>query len=172
MANIDEMASQWRRRLNVLKLNEARHGINTAPEVSIEIEDIERKLKQVDDIKQQLKLLDTHRKNAIHYVNQIASMTGQHATASQANGLREARTNIQRVKTALWQYYSYSVDPAPEDEEPPQVTQSAIPARPVEYDTLALIRENLDVLQEYVESNTKQGALRHIRMMKQLAARG
>lgn len=170
MASIDDQAAVWRRNLHELRMKAAGFGgsMYTPVSLSNQIDEMEKKLNHVEDIKHQLSLLEINRRNARMYLQQINSVGAQHASPMHLNGLKGSREAIKSIKKTLQQYYAYHVDPAPEDEEAPTETAYA-PMPSIEEDNLmAMIRQGLRTLEQMVQHDQKSDALNQIRLLQRL----
>lgn len=81
-------------RLQALRLQEARYGLNCPPEISIEIREIE---KSREDAKFHAQLIATHRRNVRHYMDQV-SIFGANVPAHVSNQLAYEREQIEMRK--------------------------------------------------------------------------
>lgn len=169
MPGIDDQAREWRRRLDVLRHRAAVYGINTAPEVLTEIEDLEKQLDHVVDIRNLLTRLGTYRRTAGVLLSQRASFGNTGVPTQIIHQLEDTWWNIAQLKQQLLQHYKISVDPSPVDEEQsfPVQQEVAVDIPPPD-DTMQLIREGLVLLEGMVQKGQRIQALQQIRLLKRL----
>lgn len=68
-----------------------------------------------EDIDNQQKQLSIHRRNLTHYLEQKANLGGAYVPPGVANGIREARENIHRIKATLHSW-NIAVEDHPDDD--------------------------------------------------------
>lgn len=157
MTNIDDQARTWRRRLEALQLQKAQYGSTADPSVTIEIEDLEKALGKIDDIKGQLRLLEINRGNAGHLMVQRASFGDGNVPIHIINQLNNVRERISQIKRGLREYYKVDVDPVPEDDDPIVDRQPTTINPPV--DERGAVRERLHTLEYLVRNQQTEAAL-------------
>jgi len=82
-----------------------------------------------EDIKHQRSLLEINRRNLAHYLRQRDTLGAAYAPPGVANGILEARANIQRIKGIL-RGWNAPADEHPDDQEPPESERAAAQTPP------------------------------------------
>lgn len=168
MASIDDQVRVWKERLQGLRLQAAKYGDSVDPRIPMEIEDLQKSLSKADEIRQQLGLLDTYRRNVTQLLRQRAMQSDSHVSVSVLNQIASARQNIAQIKEGLWKYYKYRADDEAVDTEQPVREPASMPMLTPEDDFRDMLRQGLRTLEEMVLRGQQADALNQIRMLKRL----
>ena len=169
MATFEDQVRAWKTRLNELKLKQAWYGISGDPSISIEIEDIERKLSKANDAQHTLGLINQYRRNVQILMQQAAMHGAAYVPQVTVNSLRDARAKIAELKAGLFRTYNITVDDLPEDFEAKSTSPVHMSESP---DIWGALDEGLEELANLLQEERYLQAKRYIRTLKALVAQG
>lgn len=134
MSTIPQL-DQLKRRLHDLSIQKARYGISVDPHISIEAQDLETIISQMN-------LIDVHRRNLDALLRQASSF-GNHTPAHITNQIISERAEIVRLRQVCARLgQSVPAHPVDDDAEP-ELPPVQAPARPAQAD----IRAKLDQIE-------------------------
>jgi len=134
-----EQQQQLRRRKGELSLQAARYGISTPPEISIELQDI-------DIILSQIELIVIHRRN-LQTLTKQASHFGANVPPHILSQIASERAEIARIKrVCATKRHPVADDPIDSDDDPAVETPAHVPTTPLPISQLDRIERKLDRL--------------------------
>ena len=170
MTTFAEHKQAWKRRLFQLQSKSGTYGLNTPPEITIEIEDLTKKLRQADDIEHGLDLIETHRKSLRTLLKQRALHSPMSVPQGIEHGIRLARESIAHHKSSLLNMYGIGVEDQAEDVEQPEAPGT--PFNPGTFqspgDPLAVVRERLHTIQTLLNMNMVPAAQEQLAELRRL----